>query len=269
MKAYRLAYDKLRGAGLTHEAALAMESNWAKESLFDAFRKQGDLSEAAIPSHNYVAAVTSGAISRDQFARDQIGFGLAQWTFFDFKTGRGRKLNLYDFWRRSGQALDDPAMQVDFAIWELFHEYPFVYEKLVKSDNLYYCVDLICKKYEMPAFNNVDDRYKAALEIEAILAAEPESEPEPAPEPEADKPETPFWPPRVLCLGMVGSDVMLLQALLQAHGYSPGTCSGSFDNATEKALRHYQEKNFDLDGNRLIVDGVAGSKSFKSLGLNV
>ena len=214
MKAYRLAYGKLRGAGLTHEAALAMEGNWAKESLFDAFRKQGDLSEAAIPSHNYVAAVTSGAISRDQFARDQIGFGLAQWTFFDFKTGRGRKLNLYDFWRRSGQALDDPAMQVDFAIWELFHEYPFVYEKLVKSDNLYYCVDLICKKYEMPAFNNVDDRYKAALEIEAILAAEPESEPEPAPEPEADKPETPFWPPRVLCLGMVGSDVMLLQALL-------------------------------------------------------
>lgn len=87
---YRISYIILRKAGLTHEAALAMQGNWARESLHDAFRKQGDLSEAAIPSHNYVAAVTTGAISREQFAKDQIGFGLAQWTYYNFDTGKDR-----------------------------------------------------------------------------------------------------------------------------------------------------------------------------------
>lgn len=261
-KPYRIVYAKLRAAGLTEAASRAMMGNWAKESLFDAFRREGDLSDAAIPSHEYVAAVTSGAISRERFATDGIGFGLAQWTYYNFNTGRGRKLNLWDFWQRSGQALDDPDMQTDFCIWELRNEYPRVLEELQKSDNLYYCVDLICKRYEQPSFNNVGDRYEAALEIARILETE-EAEPEPAvePEPAEDTPESPFWPPRMLCLGMIGADVTLLQALLLCRGYNSGGCSGVFGVGTEKALRSFQQAK------GLKVDGVAGPESFKTLGL--
>lgn len=263
-KAYSIVYSVLRAAGLTHEAALAMMGNWAKESLFDAFRKQGDLSEAAVPSHNYVASVTSGAIGREQFAQDQIGFGLAQWTYHNFNTGKGRKLNLYDFWKKSGKALDDPAMQTEFAVWELKNEYRGILEELKTSTNLYYCTDLICKRYEKPDYNNVDDRYKAALEIKAIIEAAPVDEPEPE-APKEDTPDTVFWPPRVLCLGMKGSDVQLLQAALFCHGYPCGESGsrGIVDTKTSNMICAFQAEN------GLAADAIAGPKTFRALGLAV
>lgn len=257
-KAYFTAYKILRAAGLTHEAALAMMGNWDKESLFDAFRRQGDLSAAAVPSHEYVAAVTSGAISREQFAQDQIGFGLAQWTYHNFSTGKGRKLNLYDFWKRSGKALDDPAMQTAFAVCELQNEYSGLYAELKQSDNLYYCTDQICKRYEQPEFNNVQDRYSAALSIKAVIEAGEQAAAEP---PQEDKPEI-FWPPRMLCLGMNGPDVQLLQASLLCHGYNAGGCSGIYDNRTKNMVIAFQAEN-GLD-----VDGIAGPKTFKALGIH-
>ena len=270
-KEYRLVHDKLKAAGLTEEASLAMLGNWAKESLFDPFRKQGDLSAAAIPSHQYTEDVMSGAISRERFARDQIGYGYAQWTYYNFDTGRGRKLNLYDFWKKSGVRLDDPEMQTDFAIWELRNEHSGVYAELKTSHNLYYCVDLICKKFEQPAFNNVQDRYEAALEIKAILAKEePKEEPKPIEEKpiEADSPETPYWPPRGarggrddpgLCKGMMGADVDYLQGCLAAHGYPRNDVCGEFGVGTEESLKKYQEKK------GLGADGIAGPMSWKSL----
>ena len=99
----QIIYAVLRQNGMTETAALAMMGNWMRESLLDPYRKQGDLSSAALPSHQYVSQVTSGAISKMTFARDQIGFGLAQWTFWDFVGNReGRKLDLYNFWKASG-----------------------------------------------------------------------------------------------------------------------------------------------------------------------
>lgn len=261
----QLAYRTLRAAGLTHEAALAMLGNWDKESLLTPCRKQGDLSEAAVPSREYTAAVTSGAISREQFARDRIGYGLAQWTYFDFSTGRGRKLNLYDFWERSGKALDDPAMQTQFAVWELTHESEFasVMAELKSSDDLYHLTDLICKRYEKPGFNNVKDRYEAAKRIGALLAsAEAQEQLEPEP-PAGDKPDTPFWPPRVLAFGMVGADVTLLQALLLAHGYKCGGCTGIFNRETEAQVLVWQKDH------KLKQDAIAGPITFRSLGLNI
>jgi len=259
---YFLVYRILRAAGLTHEAALAMMGNWEKESLFTPCRKQGDLSDAALPSQQYTAAVTSGAISREQFARDQIGYGLAQWTYFNFTTGKGRKLNLYDFWKRSGKALDDPTMQTDFAVWELKNEFSGVYAELKKSDNLYYCTDLICKRFEMPDFNNVNDRFEAAKQIAAILAKEADEEDDP------DQPETPFWPPRGakggkddpgLCKGMNGPDVEALQGLLNAHGYTYGSTKGVFGDSTDRAVRKFQQDN------KLAVDGIAGPMTWAAI----
>lgn len=256
-------YRILRAAGFTHEGALAMEGNWLAESRFDAFRVEGDLTESAETSHNYVAAVTSGAISRESFASDGRGFGLAQWTYFNKSTGRGRKLNLWDFWKRSGKTLDDPLMQADFAVWELKNEPEFsaLLPELRNSDNLYYLTDLICKKYEKPAFNNVQVRYADAQQIGAILASPEMQEAAEQDDPGEDTPETPFWPPRMLCLGMIGSDVQLLQSLLLCRGFNPGGCTGVFNSGTEKALRASQESA------GIAVDGVAFRESFTALGL--
>lgn len=251
---YITSYRILRAAGLTHEATLAMQGNWAKESLHDAFRKQGDLSEAAVPSHEYTAAVTSGAISRDRFSSDDIGYGLAQWTYWNKITKRGRKQNLYDFWKTSGKALDDVTMQTEFAVWELKHDYASVYEELKKSHNLYYCTDLICKRYEQPAYNNVQDRYEAAMKIGAVLAnRETQAKLD---EPEVER----FWPPRMICENMNGPDVEVAQALLKARGYTLSGSAGVFSASTRKAVEKFQRENPPLD-----IDGVIGPMTWTEL----
>ena len=85
---------------------------------------------------------------------------------------------------------------------------------------------------------------------------------DPAPEPAEDTPTTPFWPPRVVCFGMVGSDVAVLQALLTAHGHA-AEATGIFDNKTKSAALSFQAEN-GLD-----ADGIAGPKTFRALGVNV
>lgn len=85
----------------------------------------------------------------------------------------------------------------------------------------------------------------------------------PATEPAADTPTTPCWPPRMLCLGMVGSDVMMLQAHLYAHKYDPGSVCGVFDEATLEAVLSFQEDR------ALKKDGVVGDKTWTALGVIV
>lgn len=80
-----------------------------------------------------------------------------------------------------------------------------------------------------------------------------------APEPVDDTPETPFWPPRMLCLDMIGADVMALQALLYAHGYNCGSVSGIYDNRTRAMVMAFQTDH------SLTADGVAGPKTWAKL----
>lgn len=283
-------YAVLRQAGLTETGALAMMGNWQCESLLDPFRKQGDLSLAALPSHQYVAQVTSGQIGKMAFAQDQIGFGLAQWTFWDFVGGKeGRKLDLYNFWKSSGLPLDSAVMQSRFAIWELTNKGQYRklldYLRTVGPDALYNACDRVCREYEQPAYNNVQSRYDAAVALAARLdlndtampagsgnaenVSESDTGPsgqEAAPK-EPDKPTTPFWPVRGakggeddpgLCRGMVGCDVMHLQTGLTCRGHGC-VIDGIFGDETETALKGYQTEQ------GLAVDGVCGPNTWKTL----
>jgi len=75
----QLIYKLLRNAGITEAGALGILGNWQAESGCEPNRLQGDFSSFRTVSKDYTARVMSGAISRDQFARDQKGYGLAQW----------------------------------------------------------------------------------------------------------------------------------------------------------------------------------------------
>ena len=280
-------YNTLRASGMTETGALAMMGNWKCESLLDPYRKQGDLSEAALPSHQYVAQITSGAIPKMTFAKDQIGFGLAQWTFWDFVGNReGRKLDLYNFWKTSGLPLDSAVMQTRFAVWELANKGQYRklwdYLQTVGPDGLRNACERICREYEQPAYNNVKERYDAAVELAAKLdlnyaetadgsgSAEIVSESDTGsfqkPK-EPDRPDTPFWPPRGaaggredpgLCQGMVGLDVMLLQTALTCRGHGC-VIDGIFGRETEDALKGFQTEQ------GLTVDGICGKNTWKSI----
>ena len=237
-------YKTLIQSGMTREAALGMLGNWQCESGLEANRLQGDFSSFRTLSKTYVARATNGDMSKEEFCKP-IGIGLAQWTYHT------REAALWDFWKQSGKALDDPVMQTQFAIAELKKDYRNLWDTLCTNKDLYTCTKLICTTYERPAHNNIDQRFTAAVALKAELTDTPAPAPEPATEV--------FWPPRMVCKGMKGNDIIVLQALLLAHGFDCGRLDGEFDERTKNRVLAYQAEN-GLD-----TDGIAGKMTFGSL----
>ena len=190
MSYYQKIYDRLRSYGLTQAGALALLGNWECESNCEPNRLQGDFSPYRTASKNYVRDVTNGTISRQQFGNDQKGFGIYQLTY------PSRKLGYYDYWKSSGKALDDPILQTDYAIKEMPTEAPGLLQELKTSNDLYQCVDDVCRKFERPYYNNVQQRFDAAERIAKMIDLDgggdtPDPDPDPDPEPRA-------WPPRTI-----------------------------------------------------------------------
>ena len=239
-------YKTLIQSGMTQAGALGMMGNMKCESGLEANRVQGDFSSFRTVSKTYVARVTNNEISREDFGKAGIGFGLCQWTFYS------RRYALFDWWKASGKALDDPVMQTEFAVAELKKDYRNLWNELCRQGNdLYTCTKLICEQYERPAHNNIDQRFTAAVSLKAELSEVP------AEEPAKDTSEV-YWPPRMICKGMEGSDVAVLQAILSARGFNCDI-SGKFDVKTHNMTIAFQSQN------GLSQDGIAGPLTWSAV----
>lgn len=253
-------YQTLIQSGMTQAACFGTMGNAERESNLEAGRVQGDFSPFRTVSKSYVARVENGSISRTAFAKDGLGFGLCQWTFYS------RKYALYDFWKASGKKLDDPEMQAEFIIKELSAGGYIITDKkstyygkelwsvLKECNDLYTCTKLVCEYYERPAVNNVDSRFTAAVSLKAELSEIPAEDPGPA-VPAIHE----FWPPRMICKNMVGVDVMVLQSILFAMDLTSADPDGVFSSTLEQVVKKFQQSN-SLD-----VDGIVGPKSWSKL----
>lgn len=258
-------YNRFRQAGYTEAAALGFCGNWKAESGCEPYRLQNDFNSFRTASKQYTSDVESGAISKQTFISDQKGYGLAQWTYFDFVSGQGRKLDLYNFWKKRGCKLDDINMQIDFALWELSHTYTHVAAEVKNNNNLYSCVDVICRKYEQPYYCNVNERFRYAQEVRTQIDLyhldkpdEPSKPEEPNEEP-TEEPKIGTWPPRTIdehCSGW--AEVWLLQALLKCHGYNV-LVDGIFGESLTHKVKQFQSEN-GLD-----PDGAVGNMSWSKL----
>ena len=267
----QLIYKLLRNAGITEAGALGILGNWQAESGCEPCRLQNDFSSYRTASKDYTAKVTNGAITRDQFARDQKGYGLAQWTYFNFQTGQGRKLALYDFWKKSGKALDDVTMQVAFALHELTTEGQYVklLAMLKTTNDIFTATDQVCRIFEQPYYCNVDARFRYAKEIarEIDLSGQIVVEESATQVQESSSlpyrpeliPATEYWPPRVIDKNMTGADVEVLQAVLKARGFLTTNPDGIFGSYLEEVVKQFQTA-YKLD-----VDGVVGPKTWAKL----
>ena len=253
MSNIQIVYNIFRNAGMTDAGILGMLGNFDCESNVESCRVQGDFSANRTASRDYVARVTSGALSKEGFAGDSRGFGFAQWTL------AYRKRKLWEFWKASGRALDDPTMQASFALSELRTEgeYSGLFQMLKTSDNLYACVEAVCKNYERPAYNNIDARYQSAKRIQGqINTADSDGEEIIVTAPGGSDAQTPaimptheFWPPRVICEGMKGPDVEVLCALLKAQEYGINYITAEFGSfLTEKVKTYQTAKSLKPDG---------------------
>jgi len=246
-------YNVFIHSGMTPEAALSMMGNMQCESGLEAGRVQGDFSSFRTVSKSYVARVTNRSISKDEFCRDGLGFGLCQWTF------HSRKRALLEWWEQSGKALDDPVMQCEFAVAELKKDYRNLWNELCTSHQLYTLTKMICEIYERPAHNNIDQRYTAAVALKAELVENPSEAVKPEPVKET------YYPYRMICKGMSGDDVIVLQAILKCRGYDCNRLDGVFDERTKNRALAFQAEHTDVNGMPLTTDGIIGKKTWGAL----
>lgn len=266
MSYHQTIYNLLRGYGLSEAGALGMLGNWECESGCEPYRVQGDYQASRAISKAYVNAIESGVSDRERFAKDQKGFGLAQWTYPQ------RKRNLWVKAKTSGQRIDSVELQVEFAIWELgqaewcqgFTLLPYL--KTVEA--IWDATDLICRKYECPAVNNVQARYEAALRIRkeldlsgtAVVSDHTTTEGVSISESTTPKLET--WPPRTIdehCSGW--AEVWLLQSLLKCRGYNV-LVDGIWGSLLTDKVKQFQREN------GLYADGVVGKNTYIKLGID-
>lgn len=238
-------YSFLRGKGLTEAGALGLMGNLQAESGLFPCRLQGDYQDGFPMSKAYADRVDNGLLTVDRAAADGLGWGLAQWTY----QPRKKALLLYCLGR--SVSIGNLQAQLDFLVTELRKDYVGLNQYLCSTGDLYEATARVCKEYERPAVNNIQARYEFALGLKKVVA-------DPAEPPEEPAEET-FWPPRMLCNGMNGTDVEALQGLLYAHGYTYGSTRGVFGVSTDKAVRNFQRDN------GLAVDGIAGPLTWAAL----
>lgn len=180
MSYYQQIYNRLRQHGITEAGALGILGNFDCESNCEPFRVQGDFSPYRTASKNYVQGLTNGSISREQFSRDAKGYGIYQLTYWT------RKQGYYDYWKASGKAVDDAALQVDYAVVEMKRDYPNLFAFLCQTNDVFTACSRVCREFERPAVNNIDARFAAAKRIQGMIdlsggGDEPTPTPDPTP----------------------------------------------------------------------------------------
>lgn len=269
-------WNRLKAKGFSDTACAAIMGNMQQES---AFRSNNVEDRSGIADEVYTSRVDNGSYSRESFKGDSYGYGLCQWTYFT------RKAILYDLAKQRMVSIADEQMQIDLLVIELQSDYRSVYTTLESGASLYDMTAKFMRSFENPADQSdaaINYRYGLAQTIYNEFAGTTpdapsgdDSDPTPAPEPspgpspvEPDKPTTPFWPCRGmrggkddpgLCKGMVGMDILVMQALLTCQGYGCAA-DGIFGDETDEKVRQFQS-----DSETLSVDGVFGKNSWAAL----
>lgn len=80
-----------------------------------------------------------------------------------------------------------------------------------------------------------------------------------------EKPKVDYSKYPVLKKGSTGKYVKIMQQLLVDKGYDPKGVDGIFGNGCLACVKKYQKENTDINGKKLVVDGMVGQKTWGSL----
>lgn len=156
-------------AGMTVEAACAMAGNMMAESGLKANIAQRGMTK--LTDEQYTERADNCCIPPDaglptvNFNDDGVGYGLCQWTH------PTRKQHLLDYAQSMGASVGDEFTQVQFCLAELKTDFPALWKFLCETHDGYVATERICKEYERPAMNNIETRYKYALDLYAKYSA--------------------------------------------------------------------------------------------------
>lgn len=117
---------------------IGAESNFSPINAQNSGNKKLNMTDEA-----YTRAVDIGSYTN--FVKDNIGYGLCQWTYHT------RKQALYDLAQSKGVSIGDEDMQIDFIILELNSGYKSVLKKLKNAKSIREASDAFMVGYEGPA----------------------------------------------------------------------------------------------------------------------
>lgn len=257
-------FTKLCSCGFSPHGAAIIMGHMEAESGKVFYRLQGDFGAGLTKSKAYTCNVDAGDITRSEFVNDGPGgggYGACQWTWYS------RKAALYDFAKARGVSIGDEDMQIAFLVKELREDFADINRKLQTATDFEASDDFLFrfenpedKSYGVQQYRRglAEKYYNALAHLQGTETAQEAPQEEMQVEPPAPAKSMNYWPPRVLCEGMEGADVTVLQALLVAHGYDT-EITGYFSHDTDTVFRAYQ-----TDAG-LISDGIAGPKSWGKL----
>lgn len=150
------AYKRYVEAGMTPEGACGLMGNQYSESAgFLANRveflclKRLKENGKVYTDETYTAAIDSGKISKAEFLNPLpnkvYGFGLAQWTTKERKSG------LYSFTIEKGKSIADEDAQLDYVLYEMNTVFPKTYNVLKTATSVKEASDYVLVHYESPA----------------------------------------------------------------------------------------------------------------------
>ena len=264
MNVQEYIYIECLKVGMTKEGACALLANIQAES---AFRSNNVEDRSGIPDEVYTANVDNRSYSKEQFIRDELGYGIAQWTYFQ------RKEWMYDFLIGSGLSIGDLAGQVKFLFWEMQNHFNKQWKLITTSNDLYTCTWELLDKWENPAEkkNNMNVRYQNACNWYSKFSNSNLSDYFIDDQITSDASEESIqngigeettvisWPPRTIddnCFGW--PEVRLCQALLRCRGYNI-LDNGIYTDSMKEKVMQFQVKN------GLVGDGCCGPDTWKKL----
>ncbi len=249
---------KLVNAGITMPSACGIVGNLLCEGAGRANNAQDGMT--SLTDEEYTARVDDGRISRDQFARDSVGYGHAQWTYYT------RKYNLYDYLKARGLSIADENGQIDFLVHEMQTENAALWAWLKTNMSVYDAASRVCTEYERPAVNNISARAQKGNEVYMQYGMMDVSDVDTTTGAGTSAIGTNTAPTYwydvklpLLKLSMTDSTVNTVQLLLRAEGCYDGDITGVMDEATVKAVKVYQT------GAGLDADGEVGGLTWAAL----
>lgn len=243
-----IVWKLLRAAGMSEVGAAAMLGNMQAESALRPNNAQDGMTQ--LSDEQYTCFVDLGTYAN--FDGDGVGYGFCQWTF------PSRKNALLAYAKEQGASIGDAVMQVHFCIKEMRETAAALWAYLSGAPELYTAVSRICREYERPAVNNIDERHNYAVKwLDKFTGVAADAEPAA----EETFPSFSPQPIRLLRLGLNGGDVRRWQQLLKAAGFDVGRygTDGDFGRDTQTATMAFQRSV------RISPDGVVGAETFGAM----
>ena len=262
----------LAAEGCTTAGIAGVLGNLEAESGVVPCRMQGDFGGPDYQkSLAYASSAMTGAVSAGAWAKDAIGFGLAQWTYWT------RKLELLSDAKNAGQFVGDVRIQTSFLIKELKRDFSSVWYTLRNpSASVLDCSNAMLEKFERP--EGVDDWRLAGLqrdrcELSAAwfnwlqnLTGDEDTPAQSVAQMSAQTAqgagtaETAGLNLRTIQKGLNWEEVWLLEALLKLRGYNV-LHNGMFSDGLTAKVKEFQK---DVG---LADDGIVGPNTWKALGV--